>query len=76
MAQNTYAEWTCFKKGETRWCRKAPFCCLILPTVVLVYIGGQAICASDRHICMVAFISRKTGKLVYTIEINYVRYLQ
>lgn len=32
-----------------------------------VYTGMQAKYASDRHIYMLAIISRKTGKLVYTI---------
>ena len=59
--------WTCFKKHETRWCLKRPFYCLILPTVVDVYTGMQANYASDRHIYMLAIISRKIGKLVYII---------
>lgn len=37
------------------------------PTVVDVYTGMQANYASDRHIYMLAIISRKIGKLVYII---------
>lgn len=60
--------WTYFKKDETRWCPKRPFYSFSFTNSCwCVYWNASYICAPDRHIYMLAIISRKTGKLVYTI---------